>query len=187
MELVFPNYKLTTIGDGGEFLKFEYENIYEKDGSRLIVAPRINQIDVMLDLVKFLRPPFIVLYVLQVGNEEIVPGRYELDQSFSYEELTRFFRRFRDFFENDGRHHIWVRSDASDATLVYDQHNVIYAYGPLDEFEKVCMRNGLSQGNVEIPFPHVHAFQARFDDELVALLSEWTWIRSDLVEGVDEV
>lgn len=61
--------------------------------------------------------------------------------------MEGFLREFRAYFESDGRHHIWVSSlQASalqaSATLVYDQHDVIYAYGPLESLQGYCRVRG---------------------------------------------
>ena len=76
--------------------------------------------------------PFFVLYVLVVSRkEENETARYQSGE-VSRAEVQAFLERFEDYLENDGRHHIWIHSPESSATLVYDNHDVIYCYGPLE-------------------------------------------------------
>ncbi len=86
----------------------------------------------MLDLLEVSPEPFCILYVLTIPRSEERPGRYE-SAPVSREEARQFLSRFREFFENDARHHIWIKSIDGPDLLVYDKHNVIYAYGPLRE------------------------------------------------------
>lgn len=126
-----------------EEIRHEYGNLYFAqpcgDGHRLVIGPSIDHVDLLIELAGELQGnPWFVLYVLLVprrGNRE--PGRYQSEPFTEFASLASFLQSFRAFFEGDGRHHIWVGSASNDGTLVYDQHNVIFAYGPLAKFKEV--------------------------------------------------
>lgn len=99
----------------------------------------------------------------------------------SKQEAVELLKRFTNYFENDGRHHIWVASVSSGDLLVYDRHNVIYAYGPLPEYENVLAGCGLRKvESVRLPSPHAHHYHAVFDQDERNLLGCWDWKRSPL-------
>ena len=77
--------------------------------------------------------------------------------------------------ERDGRHHIWVMSLPAKSTLVYDNHNVIYAYGPIADFQTGLEVAGLKGGEVRLPVPHHHRYNAEFDDVERGILKHWDW------------
>ena len=58
-------------------------------------------------------------------------------------EAEDFLRGFSRFLESDGRHHLWISSVPDGATLVYDGHNILYAYGPLELYEQVLAARGM--------------------------------------------
>ena len=91
-------------------------------------------------LSRLLAAPMLLLYVLVVPRGSL-PGRYQSDD-LSRDQLDTLFERFAQFWDHDGRHSIWLRSHADDATLVYDRHNLIFAYGPLDRFESLLASLG---------------------------------------------
>lgn len=149
----------------------------------MIIAPETNQIELIIDLTKDMSEPFGVLYVLVVprgGNEE---GRYQVSQPLSRYEMESFLKDFKDFFEKDARHHIWIASIPNNSMLVYDNHNVIYAYGELGEFKKTIHKNGFKEENVVIPVPHVHSYNPKFDKEENRILSIFEWKKFPLVES----
>jgi hypothetical protein len=58
--------------------------------------------------------------------------------------VEKFLNEFGRFVREDSRHDLWVRSHDDDATIVLDRHNLIYAYGPLDELDTAI--TGCGQG-----------------------------------------
>jgi hypothetical protein len=71
--------------------------------------------------------------------------------------------------------------------LIYDRHNVIYAYGPLDAFREVLAAEGLKEvPSVCFPSPHSHHYHQSLDSEEERLLQYWDWQRSPLKESDDE-
>jgi len=70
--------------------------------------------------------------------------------------------------------------------LVYDNHDVIYAYGPLAEFEDILRSNGLTQCEaVSFPAPHTHRYNVEFDQQARDIMKHWEWIRFPLQESDD--
>jgi hypothetical protein len=172
-------------------IPFVYPNIYSVQKTtgpdRLAIAPSENHVALLLELVDLLPEPFGILYVLltpRAGSG--TAGRYQSPAPSSRSELTSFIRKFKDYLELDGRHHLWIISLPTSATLVYDNHNVIYAYGPLDSFRQVIRKRGLQDGDVKIPAPHVHNYNQQFDTSEKEIMSYWDWIYFPLAENDDD-
>lgn len=175
---------------GSSSLPYVYPNVWEVEQTtgpqRLVIAPSGNHIDLLIELTRQLPEPFGVLYVLVVprgGSGE--PGRYQSAQPCDRKELERFLRRFQKLLESDARQHLWLLSLPSQAQLIYDNHNVIYAYGPLDAFKRVLTAKGLTEGQVQFPSPHAHNYNAEFDEDERQIMSYWEWIYFPLAEGDD--
>ena len=101
-------------------------------------------------------------------------------------EIEAFLATYREFLEGDGRHALWVASVAGQGTLVYDRHNVIYAYGPLEAFEDVLTARGLRRGRVELPVPHSHHYHDAYDTAETRLLGAFDWIHTPLRDGDED-
>jgi hypothetical protein len=168
--------------------RYEYPNIFAvqqtSGAARLVIAPSANHISILLDLLQVMSEPFGILYVLVVprgGNE---PGRYQTANPVSREQTEQFVKRFSDYFGKDGRHDVWVGSMSGSGQLVYNRHNVIYAYGPLPEFEKVLLSRGLTNVEaVRFPSPHTHNYHAAFDQDEQDVFRYWNWRRYPLDES----
>jgi hypothetical protein len=141
---------------------YQYSNTFERelatDGQeRLLIGPSRGHVDVMIELIECLPEPLRLLYILVVPrNGQHDAGRYEAARELSIDETASFIREFRDFLESDGRHHLWV-ANPGHGTIVYDRHDVLYAYGSLNRFQDVLEANGFTEGKVEIPNIHWHA------------------------------
>lgn len=181
-------YKFGTLQNNNQ-IPFVYQDIYglgKTTGSdRLIIAPSTNHIETMLDLIQVLPEPFGVLYVLLVSRCNNDIGRYQCPYPVSRKEMEIFFQGFKDYFESDARHHIWVTSLPASTTLVYDNHNVIYAYGVIEKFKTVLSKRGLRESKVEFPVPHTHNYNPEFDLEEREIIAYWDWRKFPLVEDVD--
>lgn len=180
-------YRLGAFVDGRGWVEHRYGRVWERKASetgkpRIVAAPDDRQIDLILDLARLLQPPLRILYVLLVprddGQDE---GRFEMTRALDYSELEAFLRRYRELFECDGRHHLWIASPDLDATIVYDQHNVLYLYGDLDAYASRLNDWGLREGQVEFPSPHSHHYHAELDDTVDEMLHryEWRWFPLD--------
>ena len=179
-------YKFGTIGPDGSDAPYFYDDIYQVEETarsrRLLVAPRKDHIAVLSELADRLSGPYRLLYVLLVGRTGRAEGRYETAEFLTASDLRSFLSTHGPFLEHDGRHHFWIGSAQGDALLVYDQHNVIFAYGPLDEFARVLVRRGLRSSTVSYPGPHTHHYHAAYDAAEDRLFSEREWLFSPLRE-----
>ena len=127
-----------------------------------------------------LRPPYRLLYVLLVPRGGSAPGRYESPE-LDGAELAEFFSEFGAFWSEDARHHIWVHSRPDDATIVWDRHGLIYAYGPLQLFEaSLAERAIMPSVRADVPAPHVHYYHPEWDDAERALVAGTSWILKPL-------
>ena len=148
---------------------------------RLLIAPSGGHVELLIELSRCLGEPFGILYVLVVGRsggkrrDIRARGRWR-------REAEDFLRGFSRFLESDGRHHLWISSVPDRATLVYDRHNILYAYGPLELYEQVLAARGMRQGAVVFPAPHSHHYNAELDEEEDRMMSVWPWKEFPLSE-----
>jgi len=163
---------------------YTYPNIWAVEKTtgpdRLIIAPSSDQVGLMIELASVLPEPFGILYVLLVSRCDNAPGRYQSPYPIDRSELESFLSQFKDYFENDGRHHIWIMSLPLNATLVYDNHNVIYAYGPIQEYTHSLVRRNFKRGEVKFPSPHTHEYNQEFDEREKEIFNYWDWLQYPL-------
>ena len=169
-------------------LPYHYADLWDIEPttgqSRMVLAPSAGHVDLLLDLSRELAEPFGVLYVLLLSRKKVAePGRYQGPVPLDRPTMESFFQEFRDYFEGDGRHHVWVTSLAHRSTIVYDHHNVLYGYGPLDRYETVAEARGLKRGKIRFPVPHVHSYLPSFDGDEARILSHWEWTHFPLQQG----
>ena len=167
---------------------FTYGNVWAVENTtgpdRLIIAPYTSQIDVLRSLLKVLLGPCWILYVLVVPRSETQAGRYQSEQPILLEDVDNFLIQYREYLEGDGRMNLWIASTSGSATLVYDRHNVIFAYGPLSEFEEILSGLGLTKvETVSYPVPHTHHYHEHFDMKTEQILEDRPWIYSPLKES----
>lgn len=177
-------------GEGPQARPYRHPHRYEiertKGPLRLAIGPSGGHIHLLAELAREIPEPIGLLYVLVVPRTDREPGRYQ-SPLLRRNDLDKFLDRFREFFEGDGRHHLWVLSPRGGPKIVYDRHDVLYAYGPIEVYERVLRALRLSEDLVEIPVPHVHMYHQQYDSEEKAVLNYWDWKRSPLVEGVDDL
>ena len=171
-------------------LPFKYSDVWSLEKTsgqdRLVIAASESQIDLMVELCNLMPEPYFVLYVLVVPRSDKAPGRYQSPNPLSIAALSAFVSRFREYFECDGRHALWIGAPDHSFLLVYDRHNVIYAYGPLDVFEKVLRVRGMTEvTNVVLPSPHAHQYNSEFDADEASVLAYMPWLFSPLREDDD--
>lgn len=164
--------------------EFSFPDVFEMEAteswSRLRIGLREGEVATMLDLCAELPGPFGVLYVLVVSRLEREVGRYQSPYPVDLNELTALLHRYRGFIEEDGRHHIWVSDVSGEGQIVFDRHNLLYAYGPLDRFRARLRSRGVTRGTVRIPSPHAHEYHVEFDSVENELMSYWAWRHSPL-------
>jgi len=181
-------YKFGWIPD--EERAYECAHVWSREKTtgpeRLVIAPRARQVDLILEFLRVMPEPFWILYELKVPRGKGEPGRYQSAEPLNRREAEAFLRRFEAFFENDGRHDIWIASTTTSDLLVYDSHNVIYAYVQMPELEGLLSQRGLTKVNrVSFPVPHSHKYNQEFDDEQQEVLKYLTWKVSPLQESDD--
>jgi hypothetical protein len=133
-------------------------------------------------LVNCLTPPFYLLYLLHTPRGEGEPGRYQSGQ-LDKSQVEGFLERFGDFLRSDARHDFWLHSPADQATLVWDRHNLLHAYGPTDALTAALRRLGFTDGEPKIPIPHAHSYREEFDDDAHAVLDALEWVHGPLRSG----
>ena len=162
---------------------FTYGNVFswEEVGGhpRLRVGVDEAQDATVAALARGLREPFQLLYVLHTTRTGAELGRYESPELTS-EDVEEFLREFGQFFCEDSRHDLWVRSHDDDATIVLDRHNLIYAYGPLEQFEEALRSSGAHVGEPADLGTHVHHYHAVWDDMERRILRRFDWQISPL-------
>jgi len=136
----------------------------------------------LCDLAEFIGPEYFLLYVLVASRSQVECGRYE-SPPLELVDVQIFVERFRDLLTNDARHELWIGSTNDTGLLVYDHHGIIYAYGPLEDFEPSLVLRGLKPGGFEIPAPHTHHFHGEYDEIVDQLVAQWEWRRTDLQPG----
>jgi hypothetical protein len=101
-------------------------------------------------------------------------------------QLQQFLAVYSDFFENDARHNLWIRSASGEGLLVYDRHNVIYAYGPLERFVATLTSAGLAESKdtrLHFRSQHAHHYHADFDSYEDRILHQEEWSLTPLQPG----
>ncbi len=170
-----------------EWIPHRYPKVFVREKTkgpdRLKIAASVQGTQTMLQLASVLGEPFSALYVLLVPRGKSVEGRYQ-SPWMSSAELSDLFERFAPFWDQDARHHLWLFSDPDRATLVYDQHNVIFAYGPIKKYVRVLEASGYAETQ-ELPFPapHNHRYHVAFDQKERDLVSLRGWSKSPLRKG----
>ena len=182
-------FKFGTVKDeqDTEIREYSYTNVWNfqktSGPERLIIGPASGHVDLLIELSRVLPEPFGILYILSVPRGGNDGGRYQSAAPASRAAMEAFLNSFRDFLENDARQHLWIASLPAQATLVYDKHNVIYAYGELEKFKQILLARGLTRGEVVFPDPHVHNYNPKFDAEETRILSYAEWKKFPLAEN----
>ena len=171
-------------GEMDDETAFAFPDLWEREEqptwSRLRIGARSGEVPLLLSLCHNCSGPFGILYVLLVSRRGHEPGRYQAPEPVSLEALEQFLLGFREYLEQDGRHHLWIRSMKDETQFVYDNHGLIYAYGPLDRIERQLADRGFSPGSTEIPCPHSHHYHVEFDEDEDRLVRYWNWLHFPL-------
>ena len=158
-------------------LHFTRERTTQRE--RLRVGMRPGSSEPFSLLLPLLPEPLFLLYVLHTPRGGGAFGRYQSPE-LSHAEVAAFLSRFASFLSSDARHDLWVHSFSAGSTLVWDRHDLLYAYGPLEAFIAALRSVGFATGEVVVPDPHSHRYHAAFDSQEAALLSALPWHRTDL-------
>jgi hypothetical protein len=145
-------------------------------GSRLVIAPSQGQTGLLATLLKDMTGPFWVLYVLVIPRGRGEPGRYQSPEPQTECTVETFLNEFSGFLEKDGRHNVWIASESSSEMLIYDRHNVIYAYGPLTSWRLALAAKGFNEvPDIRFPSPHSNHYYQSLDFDEERLLNYWDW------------
>ena len=162
---------------------FAYGNVLTRETvggfPRLRVGLDEAQDAAVAAIVDGLRGPFQLLYVLHTTRTGAELGRYESPE-LTLGTVRGFLRQFGRFLCEDSRHDLWIRSHDDDATIVLDRHNLIYAYGPLSDFEAVLQARGVRQGEPVVPDPHVHHYHQAWNGAEGEVVRHFDWHISPL-------
>jgi len=163
---------------------YSYTNLFRREvyqeWSRVTIAPKEKHVSLMLEIAKGWTGPFGILYVLKVPRRDHKEGRYQSPQPCSFEELEQFARQFEDYLEGDGRHHIWFRDFDSCSQLIYDNHDLIFAYGDEERIISILKAKGFKEGEPTIPDPHAHCYNRQFDTMEDQIIEYFDWLEFPL-------
>jgi hypothetical protein len=151
---------------------------------RLRIGGGIGTIELLKALAAPLREPLFLLVVMRVPHE-VEAGRWE-SIALTHPELERFTDRYGELFEDDARAQLWVGEIDGVGMLVLDEHDLIYAYGPLHRFEQVLRERGYAHGDPRVPDPHEHHYNRQFDTLERDLRRLWAWNRILPLDAVPE-
>ena len=157
---------------------FEYGNVFAREevGGRTRLRVGLNEAHdaTVATLARTLCGPFQLLYVLHTTRTAAELGRYESPELTSAD-VEWFLSEFGRFLCEDSRHDLWVRSHDDDATIVFDRHNLIFAYGPLELFERELQSWGAREGEPAALGAHVHYYHPAWDDTERRVLRCFEW------------
>lgn len=174
--------KFGTPDENGDNVPFTYDDVFEESEpslQRVVIAPKTNHVSLLFELTRcWHMQSFALIYELLVGRTGRNEGRYESPQ-IDADELREFLRKFGPFLEQDGRHNLFITTPSEEGMLVYDQHEIIYAYGPVPAYREILRRRAFVEQKFFIPNPHAHGYHAEFDrveDQLFEFCA-WTFVQ----------
>lgn len=176
-------YKLSHL-KGDIWVEHSYPPIFQLELTngkprRLRIGVPVGDPIVIRRLVSKISAPFLLLYILHTPRGEGESGRYQ-SSDLDYAELDAFLTRYGKFLSGDARHDLWIHSPDSNATVVWDRHNMAFAYGPLEQFTQELRSLGFQEGVPEVPAPHQHHYRQEFDTDAGSILSALNWMRTPL-------
>ena len=151
---------------------------------RLRIGAGIGTLSLFRELAAVLREPLFLLVVMRVPRV-VDAGRWE-SIPLTHPELERFTRRYGELFEEDARAQLWVGEIDGVGLLVLDEHDLIYAYGPLHKFEQVLRERDYLKGDPQVPQPHEHHYYKQYDELESDLRRLWAWNRILPLDAVPE-
>ncbi|MBA4387066.1 MAG: hypothetical protein C0404_03735 [Verrucomicrobia bacterium] len=181
--------KFGSLQDAGG-VEHRYGNLFRREvhpkWSRVTIAPNSQQIPLMLEIAKKWTGPYGILYVLSTSRLGRKSARYQSPEPCTFDDLELFAYTFQEYFEGDGRHHLWFIDVPSGSQLIYDNHNLIYSYGNDDEVIALLKSKDFTDGDPQIPCPHEHCFNPEFDRSEDEIMEYLKWIEFPLNEEHDD-
>lgn len=178
--------KMLTL-EGEEAFHLVTDRRFTAERSRLVISAASESLFIISKLISLVGDRFRVTYVREHQEGEVEQGRYLLRHSFEYREAIEFLYTHQEFLLCDGRHHLWIMNETQKSGIVYDQHDLIYYYGPQLRaiafllYREFLPTRSLSHSN----FPHGHGFRSTFDEEEAEIVSQPGTYWSPLVEDID--
>jgi hypothetical protein len=168
---------------------FQYGNIFAVDSgdgwSRLRIGSSGNYIRLLDRLSrKWSTPEYYLLYISLVSHTGKNPGRYQ-SPILSKDDLDVFLYTHQTLLEGYGGQHLWIGHPKNRELLIYDQHNIVFAYGDIAGYKDVLIAEGFREGQFSIPCPHSHSydpFLTQYEDKL---FDYFDWVYGELREGDD--
>ncbi|MFB6366573.1 hypothetical protein ACFCP7_21375 [Paenibacillus elgii] len=160
-----------------------FQQDYEKF-SRLVIWPSDKAIFVICELLKITKEKYEVFYILRSSRCNNEEARYKME-AVDLKTITEFLEKFGTYLEYDSRHRIVIRSSDERLTyFVFDEENIILAYGNVEEFKLLLNRLGFDEYNKPLiyPEPHMHLYQEELDKYEDKVLSYFPWVKSKLTE-----
>ncbi len=169
---------------GGGIQAFRYDDHYCNVPERkcLSVAPKDQQAALMLALAEQFPTPYTLGYALVEPTEGARMGSYVRREPMDLPALQGWMEEFGPFLEQDARHNFWIIGHGGESSLFYDQHDIIYLRGDLEHFRPLLKEWGLTEGPVELPYPHTHHSFPEWDEAMQRLLTSGPW---EMVPKID--
>ena len=140
--------------------------------SRITAGVQGSDPAVVLKLAQCLEEPLFLLYVLHTPRGEAEPARYQSPE-LALAEVHEFFEEFLPFLTGDGRFDLWLYSPSQRATVVWDRHNVLHGYGPIECYRAALEAAGFVEGELSALGVHTHHYRAELDSYAKALISRY--------------
>lgn len=149
-------------------------NLFFTEADRLIIGTSCSRVDLMLELAKPLSESFVFCYEVRSERGGFELGAYQSD-ALSFAELSNILCEFKGLIERDARHHTYIFPQGVSALIVYDEHDLLYAYGDLDSYRNFLIGKGFVEDFFELPFPHIHAYMDEMDEQETQLMKSHCW------------
>jgi hypothetical protein len=164
----------------GDWVAHSHLPVFES-GDRIVAGVPGGDPTIFERMVECLNPPYHLLYVLHTPRGEAQPGRYQ-SPALSLSDVRDFLVRFSPFLSGDARFDLWAHSPSDSGTIVWDRHNQLFAYGPIERFSTALRSLGFTTGQTSVPSPHEHHYRAEFDNLAKDLVGAFNWSHSPLRE-----
>jgi hypothetical protein len=150
-------------------LRFKYRN-----GTECIkITTSGSQSDLLIKLLPFINGTWYMLYTLLITHHGNKPGRYQSVEFENRIDISTFINKYKQYFDEDGRHNIWVGSTTTSDLIVLDNHNIFHYYGDVDGVDRLLSEYKVAE--IVIPNPHSHHYNGNLSDKENELLSEFEW------------
>lgn len=163
---------------GGDWVAHSHPPVFVS-GDRVVAGVPEGNPALLGQLVECMEPPYHLLYVLHTSRGEAEAGRYQ-SPPLAFSEISEFLERFALFLAGDGRFDLWVHSPHSQGTLVWDRHNQLFGYGPVQRFSSKLADLGFIEGYPAVPAPHQHHYREELDHFAEGVMQAFDWVYSPL-------